>query len=267
MSDAYPTVFVSHGGGPCFWMEWNPPYLFHGLRHFFEQLPHTLSKLPAAIVVISAHWEEEHFTIQSTAKPQMIYDYTGFPKNTYELSYPASGSPDLTREISQILKEHRIAHALDAERGYDHGVYVPLLIAYPNADIPVLQISLRADLDPVAHFELGRALKPLREKNILILGSGFSYHNLRGIPDRKGVSQTFDRWLAETLCQLEPGIRRQNLLNWSVAPNARQAHPREEHLLPLLVCAGAGEFDSCTQIFSENLSGWNVQTSCFQFGF
>lgn len=265
MSNKVPTIFVSHGGGPCFWMDWNPPHLFNGLKGFFENLPNRLSQKPSAIVMISAHWEEHSFTIQGCALPDMIYDYVGFPSNTYQLKYSASGSPALAQHISTLLMKCSIKHSIDAKRGYDHGVYVPLLISYPLADIPVIQISLRADLDPLAHFELGRALKPLRNENILILGSGFSYHNLKAIPDLQGVSQVFDQWLCETLCLSGPEERQQKLLNWSAAPHARRAHPREEHFIPLLVCAGAGDSDPCVQIFSENLPSWNVQTSCFEF--
>lgn len=265
MPQRLPTLFVSHGGGPCFWTDWNPSHLFLGLREFLEKIPSRLSASPSAIVVVSAHWEEKIFTIQSTPKPRMIYDYFGFPPKTYELNYPSAGSPELALEISQLLSKNQIQHQLDAQRGYDHGVYVPLLIAFPEAQIPVLQISLRADLDPAAHFKLGQALKPLREQNVLILGSGFSYHNLRGIPDRKGVSHVFDRWLSQTLCEMEPTERAERLMDWASAPQARLAHPREEHLVPLLVCAGAGETDACIQIYSENLPSWNVQMSCFEF--
>jgi aromatic ring-opening dioxygenase catalytic subunit (LigB family) len=247
-------------------MDWDPPHLFDGLRNFFENLPRRFSAQPSAIVVVSAHWEERVFTIQSTPKPGMIYDYHGFPQHTYELKYPASGSPEIAEKVSQLLLKSGVKHAFDSNRGYDHGVYVPLLISFPEANIPVLQISLHRDLDPEAHFQLGRALRPLREQNVLILGSGFSYHNLRAIPDRKGVSQAFDEWLEATLCRSEPELRHHKLLHWNSAPGARQAHPREEHLIPLLVCAGAAESEGCTPIFSENLPHWNVQTSCFQFG-
>lgn len=266
MARLYPTMFISHGGGPCFWMDWDPPHLFQGLRKFFEQLPNKLGRRPRAIVVVSAHWEEEQFTIQATPQPGMIFDYYGFPERTYRLSYPASGSPELALQISELLRAQNISHALDSRRGYDHGVYVPLLISYPNASIPVLQISLRSDLNPVVHLELGRALQPLRHQEILILGSGFSYHNLREIPDRRGVSQAFDLWLVDTLCRSESEERLRRLSQWSSAPYACQAHPREEHLLPLMVCAGAGVLDTCIQIYTENLPGWNLQTSCFQFG-
>ncbi|NBW80952.1 dioxygenase [bacterium] len=266
MTQTCPTIFVSHGGGPCFWMNWDPPNLFLGLRKFFEELPRRLNAKPSAIVVVSAHWEEKVFTVQSTPKPQMIYDYFGFPAETYQLNYPALGSPGLAEQISSILRQNNIQHALDSNRGYDHGVYVPLLIAFPEADIPVLQISLRADLDPLAHFRLGQALRLLREQNVLILGSGFSYHNLRGIPDLKGVSQVFDKWLDEALCHSPAEAREQRLLQWNSAPHARLAHPREEHLVPLFVCAGAAEYEQCEKIFSQTLPSWNVQMSCFRFG-
>jgi len=195
----------------------------------------------------------------------MIYDYYGFPEHTYTLNYPAPGSPELAARISTLLKESSIDHALDTERGFDHGVYVPLLISYPKADIPVVQISLRADLDATAHFELGAALTQLRSENVLILGSGFSYHNLSAIPDTTGASQEFDRWLYDSVCISNPKERGKRLTHWLSAPRAREAHPREEHLIPLLVCAGAAQDDSCERIFSENLSGWNMQTSCFAF--
>lgn len=266
MQKLFPVVFCSHGGGPCFWMDWDPPELFHGLRRYFENLPSRLPHRPAAIVVISAHWEENDFTLQSADSPEMIYDYFGFPAHTYNLKYPASGAPELAKRISQSLVEASIRHGIDSKRGFDHGVYVPLLISYPQADIPVIQISLRKDLSPAAHFELGQALKPLRNEGVLIMGSGFSSHNLREIPDRTGASQVFDQWLKQILCHSSPESRRQSLLNWSMAPQARRAHPREEHLMPLLVCAGAAEAESCHQTYSEKLPTWNVQTSCFEFG-
>lgn len=265
MTELCPTFFVSHGGGPCFWTEWNPPHLFDGLKTFFENLPSRLQKTPSAIVAISAHWEERAFTVQSTAKPGMIYDYSGFPKHTYELSYPAQGAPELASRISKLIEDAGLPHGLDSRRGYDHGVYVPLLISFPNADVPVLQVSLSQDLNPEKHFKLGEALSSLRRENIMILGSGFSYHNLMAIPDTKGVSQTFDKWLNHTLCELPSKQRFDQLMNWALAPEAKQAHPREEHLLPLLVCAGAAQEGACQRIYSENLPSWMVQTSCFQF--
>lgn len=265
MTTLFPSFFVSHGGGPCFWMDWNPPELFHGLRRFFEGLPERLPHRPTAIVAISAHWEESRFTLQSTAQPGMIYDYSGFPAHTYQLNYPAQGSPELAQRISNILAARGIAHAMNSARGYDHGVFVPLLIAFPEADIPVMQISLRSDLSPAAHLELGKALEGLRQDGVLVLGSGFSYHNLRGVPDRTGVSEVFDRWLHESLCEVEPEQRHDRLLLWTDAPAARAAHPREEHLIPLMVCAGAASSGTCTRVYSEKLPGWNIQTSCFQF--
>ncbi|MEN9811094.1 MAG: dioxygenase extradiol [Pseudomonadota bacterium] len=265
MSIHYPTYFVSHGGGPCFWMDWNPPELFDGLRAFFEELPRRLPRRPSAIVVISAHWEEAVFTVQSTANPAMIYDYSGFPPHTYQLQYPAKGDPDLAKRISALLNAQAIECRLDSSRGYDHGVYVPLLIAFPQADVPVIQISLRSDLSPAQHLRLGEALRPLREENVLIVGSGFSYHNLRAIPDRIGASEVFDKWLFESLCVSSPEKRHERLLRWSEAPAARAAHPREEHLIPLMVCAGAAAGGACERVFSQKLPAWNIQTCCFEF--
>ena len=261
-----PVIFVSHGGGPCFWIDWSPSNLFDGLRTFFEKLPETLSQRPSAIIVISAHWEESAFKIQSCQSPKMIFDYYGFPEHTYRLNYPTPGSPELAQQVADLFKAHSIDYELDFDRGFDHGVYVPLLISYPKADIPVLQISLRSDLSPTAHFEVGIALAELRKKNVLIVGSGFSYHNLSAIPDTHGVSQEFDRWLYEAVVLSTPLERSQKLKFWESAPKARKAHPREEHLIPLLVCAGAAQSDLCQRTFSENLTGWNVQTSCFKFG-
>lgn len=265
MAAEFPVYFVSHGGGPCFWMNWDPPELFDGLKHFFEELPRKLPQAPSAIVVVSAHWEEKKFTVQSTQSPQMIYDYSGFPPHTYQLKYPAQGSPELAQRISTLLTDNAIEHTLNSSRGYDHGVYVPLLISFPAANIPVIQISLRSDLSPTAHIALGEALSTLRKDNILILGSGFSYHNLRAIPDRNGASQVFDQWLFESLCQSEPEQRLKHLENWAQAPAARAAHPREEHLIPLMVCAGAAKNGACARVFSEKLPSWNVQMSCFEF--
>lgn len=265
MSMHFPTYFVSHGGGPCFWMDWNPPELFQGLRGFFEELPRRLPRRPSAIVVISAHWEEAVFTVQSTANPAMIYDYSGFPPHTYQLQYPAKGDTDLAKRISALSNAQAIECRLDASRGYDHGVYVPLLIAFPQADVPVIQVSLRSDLSPAQHLRLGEALSPLREDDVLIVGSGFSYHNLRAIPDRTGASEVFDKWLFESLCVSSPEERRERLLRWSEAPAARAAHPREEHLIPLMVCAGAAAGGKCERVFSQKLPAWNIQTSCFEF--
>lgn len=265
MTSQLPTYFVSHGGGPCFWMDWNPPDLFHELKRFFEDLPARLPQRPSAIVVLSAHWEESQFTIQSTPKPSMIYDYSGFPAHTYQLKYPAQGDPELANRIAKLLESRAIESRLDASRGYDHGVYVPLLVAFPEADIPVIQISLKSNLDPSAHIQLGAALSPLRNENVLILGSGFSYHNLRAIPDRNGVSEVFDKWLFEAVCLAPPDERLEFLKNWSTAPAARAAHPREEHLIPLMVCAGAAIGGNCERVFSQKLPAWNIQTSCFEF--
>lgn len=156
MAKMCPTIFVSHGGGPCFWMDWDPPHLFDGMRKFFEDLPQRFSDRPKAIVVVSAHWEEDQFTIQSTPHPDMIYDDFGFPENTYELKYPASGSPEIAKNISHLLLRHGVSHSFNSNRGYDHGVYVPLLIAFTARCIGSCEtgnsVNVHRFKKPLGHF-------------------------------------------------------------------------------------------------------------------
>ncbi len=238
-------VFISHGGGP--WPLLNDPR-HTNLITFLQELPSTLIS-PSAILVISGHWEENSPTIQSSAFPEMFYDYYGFPEETYNISYPAPGNPKLASEISDLLNRNGIKADLDVERGYDHGLFVPLMLMYPEAKIPCLQLSLVNSLDPQEHIVLGKALKDLRKENVLIVGSGASFHNLRGFresPTKETIAlnEGFENWLLETMTsgQLAEVKREQKLINWQEAPGAKYCHPREEHLIPLHVCYGlAGE--------------------------
>jgi aromatic ring-opening dioxygenase catalytic subunit (LigB family) len=211
----------------------------------FATLRPLLPPRPRAIVVISAHWETTTWTIQSTPQPNMIYDYYGFPPQSYQYSYPAPGAPALAQEIAILLENAGLPHAEDSTRGYDHGSFVPLMLLYPEADIPVLEISLNANLDPAAHFSLGAALRPLRENGVLIIGSGYTFHNLPALrhssAEVQQKSAAFTHWLDQTLhhdTTLSADARKERLCHWQAAPHARYAHPREEHLLPLHVCAG-----------------------------
>lgn len=241
MSALMPVVFVPHGGGPM-------PLLgdinHRELTHFMQSLAADLPR-PTAIVVITAHWEEEQVSISNSPAPDMMYDYYGFPPESYEFSYPAPGNPALAKHIQQLLQQQNIDARLDNQRAYDHGTFVPLMLIYPAADIPVVQLSLLASLDPAAHIAIGKALAPLREQGVLIVGSGMSFHNMRAFfsndPAVRGKSETFDHWLTETLTAdtLTNAQREQNLSQWAVAPQGRFCHPREEHLLPLHVCFGA----------------------------
>jgi len=265
-----PTLFIPHGGGPCFFMEWNPPDTWHSMAAYLRGVPDDLPDRPQAIIVISAHWESATVTIQHNPSPPLLFDYQGFPAHTYQITYPAAGSPQLAGRIADLLTAAGIASTFDFDRGFDHGVFVPLKIAFPAADIPIVQVSLQAGFDPAGHLALGRALHPLREEGVLILGSGMSYHNMRTLmrnmhgggpvaPD----SELFDAWLTEVLTRRTPAARDQALINWETAPAARKAHPREEHLLPLLVVCGAAASEPGKKMLSDTVMG--AMESAFQF--
>lgn len=240
-----PVIYIPHGGGP---LPLTDDVRHQALRQFLTGLP-TLFSPPDAIVVISAHWQTEQPSIQQNAKPEMIYDYHGFPESAYQLSYTAPGDPVLATEIASYLDQQGFTAKL-VSRGYDHGVFVPLLAMYPEANIPVLQVSLMNNMDPSAHIAMGRALQPLRQRNILILGSGMSFHNLEAFfvdnAQLDEANEQFTNWLIDVCSnpKYSPRQRRSMLIDWQLAPYARVCHPTPEHLLPLHVCAGAGEVEA-----------------------
>ncbi|PIQ27090.1 dioxygenase [bacterium (Candidatus Blackallbacteria) CG17_big_fil_post_rev_8_21_14_2_50_48_46] len=260
-----PALYIPHGGGPCFFMDWTwgPADSWDKLADWLKNLRHTLP-VPQAIVVVSAHWENSaEVLITGHAQPPLLYDYYGFPEHTYQLSYPAPGAPDLAGKIQTHLAAQAIPARIDAERGYDHGVFIPLKLIYPEAQIPVVQISLLASLDPARHLEIGKALAPLREEGVLLLGSGMSFHNLRVFGQNvMEQSQAFDAWLTQTL-QASAEERNLALADWAKAPSGRFCHPREEHLLPLMVVAGAAESAKGEKVFTDAIMG--SQISAFQF--
>jgi len=236
-------VYFSHGGGPL-------PILgdvsHQAMVDFMRVLPSQLRK-PAAILVISAHWEASVFTVMDGETPPMFYDYYGFPDEAYAITYPAPGNPGFAHRIIDIVNGHDIPGRADSQRGFDHGLFIPLKLMYPQADIPALQISLLRGLDPIAHLALGNALSELRNENILVIGSGFSFHNLRafawqGDPEADPSNDAFQDWLIEVVTQLPfQKEREQQMIDWEKAPSARYCHPREEHLLPLHVCLGMAQ--------------------------
>ena len=177
--------------------------------------------------------------INGLANPRLIFDYYGFPPDTYHLKYPAAGFPKLAREVAEHLSRAKIDHRLDEERGWDHGVFIPLKVMVPDADIPVVSLSLHPNLDPGLHHRIGEAIADLRRDGVLVLGSGMSFHNLRHFTDSKQSSSQFDSWLARVLRQPK-SLRAMDLAEWQRAPSALEAHPRSEHLLPLMVCSGCG---------------------------
>ena len=263
-----PTLYISHGGGPCFWMGFPAPIGEHGFDKLKDYLTGILGTLPArpkAILVISAHWEAPVPTVGTTPAPSMLFDYYGFPEHTYRLSYPAPGAPEIALRAKSLLEKAGIPTATDATRGFDHGVFVPFLILDPEAQIPVAQLSLQKDLDPAHHIAIGAALAPLRDEGVLIIGSGNSYHNLRDFFDGKEqTAARFDAWLNEAATHPDPATRNAKLIDWAQAPDARACHPREEHLLPLMVVAGAGSQDIGKNTFRDSIGGKTI--SCFTFG-
>lgn len=262
-----PSLFIPHGAGPCFFMRWTwgPEDMWLQLGSWLAALSSSLPGRPKAILLVSAHWEEERFTLGASADPALIYDYHGFPAATYQLSYPVAGAPWLAQEVCSRLQAVGLAASQDRTRGLDHGAFVPFKLIYPEADIPMLQMSLRRDLDPQAHLLAGEALAGLREDGVLIVGSGMSFHNLQPSgADVEERAQAFDDWLCETLTG-DVGERRRRLCNWTQAPQARFAHPREEHLLPLLVACGAAADQPARRVYAEKLAGL-VAVSAYRFG-
>jgi aromatic ring-opening dioxygenase catalytic subunit (LigB family) len=263
-----PTFFIPHGGGPCFFMDWTmgPRDTWDNMAAWLKAMPEAVGPKPDAILVISAHWEEREFTVTASPNPPLLFDYYGFPEHTYRLRYDAPGSPELAREVRALLTKAGIVSKEDGARGFDHGVFIPFLLIYPIADIPVVQLSLKTGLDPALHLAVGKALEPLRDRNVLIVGSGMSYHNMeafrRGLPPT--LSATFDAWLTEAITDLNHSARDEKLAHWATAPAARDAHPREEHLIPLMVAAGAAGNDIGRHTYSDRVMGSAI--SAYQFG-
>ena len=237
-------VYLSHGGGPL-------PILGEPghakMVAFMRELGPRLRR-PDAVVVVSAHWEERTATVLGGASPDLYYDYYGFPEESYHLTYPAPGDPALASRIVTMLGDNGVAATVDDERGFDHGLFIPLMLMFPEADIPALQLSLIDGLDAAAHLELGAALRGLMAENVLIVGSGFSFHNMtafdwsgRYAPDPR--NDAFQDWLIETCTDdVTQQERERALTAWESAPSARYCHPRAEHLLPLHVCAGVAQW-------------------------
>lgn len=262
-----PAMFLSHGGGP-----W--PYLTGPLRDEFNLLEASLKALlpnlpvqPKAILVVTAHWETHSFMLSSSRKPPMIYDYGGFPEHTYHVTYNAPGSPELAERACKLITTAGMDCGLDRERGFDHGTFSLMEIVRPQADIPVVQLSIRQDFDPQAHIAAGRALAPLRDEGILIVGSGLSYHNLQKFgPDGADASWDFDLWLKQTLMTMSGAQRNKQMCQWEAAPAARLAHPSEDHLLPLFVALGSAEADPCAINYSQSDFMGHLTVSSFRFG-
>ncbi|WP_076997632.1 class III extradiol ring-cleavage dioxygenase [Variovorax sp. KK3] len=265
-SRTLPVYFISHGGGPWPWMKEQSGRNYAKLEAALADMPRQIGRTPDAILMISAHWEEPAFTVMGNPKPPMIYDYGGFPEHTYHVHYDAPGSPALAQRVQGLIAAAGLPAAIDPERGFDHGTFSPMVAIYPKAEVPTVQLSLKRGLDPAEHVALGRALAPLRDENVLIVGSGLSYHNLRNFgPQARDVSKAFDDWLGESV-EAAPAQRVERLLAWSQAPAARMAHPREEHLIPLMVAAGAAGDEKGVRIYHEDAFMGGISVSNYRFG-
>ena len=243
---------------------WGPADTWKRLEQFLAGLAATLPAPPRAVIAISGHWEGQVFTAGAAAEPELIYDYSGFPEHTYRLTWPAPGDPWLAARVCELLRQAGLPSAMDPERGYDHGIFIPLKVAFPQAQIPVVPLSMEMSLDPALHLAAGRALAPLRDEGVLIVGSGMSFHNLRSYlrPETVERARAFNAWLTETV-ELPARERSLRLAAWRSAPFAAFAHPREEHLIPLIVAAGAGGDAPGRRIFVDEPMGAAI--SAFRF--
>lgn len=248
-------LFLSHGGGPM------PLLGDEGHREMVENLKAIATKIkkPSAILLISAHWEEKIPTITSAASPSLIYDYYGFPEESYNIKYPCSGEPLLAEQVYRSLSNAGIEARLDKQRGFDHGLFVPLKIMYPEADVPCIQLSLVNNLNPAEHLQIGKALSSVKYEELLVIGSGFSFHNMNAFfapetADSKAMNDAFEQWLIDTCSNsnIDEAERAQRLENWEQAPFARYCHPREEHLLPLHLCYGIAQ-SACSEYYELDI--------------
>ncbi len=264
--DRMPVVFLPHGGGPWPFVDvgFGDKAELDGLKGYLRSIQDLPRKKPRALLAVSAHWEEPVFTVMSGDKPPLLFDYYGFPPESYKLTWPAPGDPALAARVRGLLEKAGFPTAENKERGFDHGTFVPLKVTYPEAEIPTVQLSLKRGLDPAEHIAMGRALAPLRDEGVLILASGMSYHNLRAFgPQGRGPSEAFDQWLNEAVTAA-PEERDARLAAWARAPSARAVHPREEHLIPLMVAAGAAGADRGRTAYNGTLVG--LRLSAHHFG-
>ena len=266
MSSRMPTYFIPHGAGPCFFMQATPATMWDPMAAFLRSIAQELPQPPRAILVVSAHWLTEGCRLTSADEPELYYDYYGFPQHTYELKYPVLGDPKLAARVVELLQQAGISANEDTHRGLDHGVFIPLLLTYPDANIPVVQLSLDKSLDAQWHLKIGAALESLRDEGVLIIGSGMSFHNMRAYGNTAftHISRVFDDWLTQAVMS-EPLLRNKALANWQAAPGAVESHPlhQEEHLLPLMVVAGAAHSGVGRKVFTDTVL--SVAISGFRF--
>jgi 4,5-DOPA dioxygenase extradiol len=263
-----PTLFVPHGGGPCFFMDpagGPPDPMWQPMQEYLAGLIASLPERPKATLMVSGHWEEKDVTVHAGNGQPLLFDYHGFPEHTYRLRWDAPGAPDVARRVEGLLQDAGFPVREETGRGWDHGIFIPMMVAVPGADIPLVQLSLRKDLDPAAHIAIGRALAPLRDEGVLIVGSGMSFHNLRARgPQVTPVADEWDAALTAAVTDPDPSARAERVARWEELPHARFAHPEAEHLLPLMVALGAGGDGPAVRDYADHVLGWAV--SGYRFG-
>jgi 4,5-DOPA dioxygenase extradiol len=264
----FPTLFIPHGGGPCFFMDPDggaPDPMWRPMQAYLAGLIDSLPERPKAILLVSGHWEEDIVTVHAGDGKPLLYDYGGFPEHTYRLRWDAPGAPGVAMRAKALIESAGFPVGVERERGWDHGVFIPMMVAVPQADIPLVQFSLRKDLDPAAHTAIGKALAPLRDEGVLIVGSGMSFHNLRARgPQVTPVADEWDAALVDAVTDPDPARRAERVAAWDKLPHAHFAHPREEHLLPLMVALGAGREGAAVCDYRDHVMGWAVRG--FRFG-
>lgn len=260
-----PVFFVSHGGGPWPFVD-SMRQMFARSELEFKALPDRLPARPKAVLVISGHWEAAEFSVSTATQPPMVYDYGGFPEHTYHVRYGAPGSPLLAAKIKDLLGSAGLPVREDSERGFDHGTFVPLVLMYPQADVPVVMLSMNSNYDPAQHIRVGQVLSCLRDEGVLILGSGMTYHNMRGFGrnDSTGIAEKFQSYLDAAITQPDWRARNDMLIHWEGAAAARLAHPQEDHLIPLMVIAGAAAEDTGRIAFIDQ--AFKVPVASYEFG-
>ncbi|WP_448664811.1 DODA-type extradiol aromatic ring-opening family dioxygenase [Sphingomonas sp. CJ20] len=263
-----PTLYLPHGGGPCFFMDPQggpPDPMWQPMQDYLAGLIRDLPERPRAILMVSGHWEERDVTVHVGDGHPLLFDYSGFPEHTYRLRWDAPGAPDVAMRAKALLEAAGHPVGVERARGWDHGVFIPMMVAVPDADIPLAQMSLRRDLDPAAHIAIGQALAPLRDEGVLIVGSGMSFHNMRAFgPQVTPIADAWDAGLTAAVTDPDPARRAARVADWRSLPHGPFAHPREEHLLPLMVALGAGGGDPATCDYSGHVLGWTV--SGYRFG-
>jgi 4,5-DOPA dioxygenase extradiol len=255
---AVPSLFISHGS-PMFALE--PGLLGTNLRALGQSLRDV-----AAVLVVSPHWQPPDLRVGSSVAPETLHDFAGFPAPLYELQYPAPGAPALAQDAAHLLAQAGFEVVLDERRGLDHGAWVPLRHLFPDADKPVFQVSLPRDIDAAGALRLGRALAPLRERGVLIVGSGSLTHNLyefrQHVHDPE-YAQEFADWVRDALAARDVAA----LIDYRRrAPHAARAHPSEEHYLPLLVAAGASDDRDATRLIEGGMTYDVLSMDSFAFG-